>query len=175
MQDHIDLSGYADLHDRLDHLVTYSSQLIFVSGEGLSVNQDFVEAYLAKKSDIANIVYLGAANKLTVSQYRQRVVEQLVGKIRLDYTRPLTETLPRVLGKDEQFILIAVTNAEQLPSTMLSELWDLVLQNRFARQRHHMNILLFGEHHWAEQAKAELPTNHSDKPPLSGNIRKCLN
>src|SRR5690606_23195474 len=138
-----DLSGYTDLHNRLDHLVTYSSQLIFVSGQGVSIERDFVESYLAKKSDIANIGYLGAANKLTIAQYRQRIVEQLVGKLRIDYSRPLTEILPRALGNQEQFILIAVTQADCLPKPVLLELWDLVLQNRFARQRHHMNILLF--------------------------------
>lgn len=166
MQDHIDLAGYTDLHNRLDHLVTYSSQLIFVSGEGLSVESEFVERYLAQKSDVANIAYVGAANRLTQSQYRQRIVEQLVGKVRLDYSRPLTEILPRILGNEEQFILIAVTSADNLSQPMLSELWDLVLQNRFARQRHHLNILLFGQHQWAEQAKSWLPTNHSDQPVL---------
>ncbi|MBC3767612.1 SPOR domain-containing protein [Neptunicella marina] len=166
MQEHIDLAGYTDLHNRLDHLVTYSSQLIFVSGEGLNVESEFVERYLAKKSDVANIAYLGAANRLSQSQYRQRIVEQLVGKVRLDYSRPLTEILPRILGNEEQFILIAVTSADNLSQSMLSELWDVVLQNRFARQRHHLNILLFGQHQWAEQAKSWLPTNHSDQPVL---------
>ena len=67
MQDYVNLSGYADLHDRLDHLVTYSSQLIFISGDSMGKEKDFVESYLAQKSDVANVAYFSGSSRLTVT------------------------------------------------------------------------------------------------------------
>ncbi|TBX20774.1 SPOR domain-containing protein [Pseudobowmanella zhangzhouensis] len=159
------------MHARLDHLVNYSSQLIFVGGDSLAQHNEFVTEFLARKSEQANVAYLIGKENLSLSQARQRIVEQLVGKLRLDYARPLAEILPHALGNSPQFILIAIVHADKLHSDILSELWDIIRHSRSERLRHHMNVLLFGPADWAAESKACLPAHRDEQPVLLAQER----
>lgn len=157
-------SDYADLSQRLEHLVTYSSQLVFISGDQFKNQRSFVEAFLGAHAQQEDVVYIHASSVYSVADYRKAFVKQIMG-VAPQIELPLLQILN---GREnrEQSILIAITQAELLPDQILQELWDLVLQNRFARNQQKINILLFGDNDWAEKTKSWLPTNNNDKPVL---------
>lgn len=169
LQDYSMKHDFLDLQSRLEHLITYSSQLVFVSGEGMGKQLSFAQQFLSNQNELANIGYVDASANVDVISYRKKFIQQLVGPLQIDYSKPLTFLLPRVIKEPSQFILIAVTHADLLPDEFLQELWDLVLQNRFAKNRHHLNILVFGEKAWASRAKGWLPANSNNKPVLLAN------
>ncbi|MEW9797368.1 SPOR domain-containing protein [Alteromonas sp. CYL-A6] len=154
-----------DLHDRLDYLVNYSSQLIFVSGDSIAHQQRTLETFVFQQHDDTEIAYLTADDTMTMSDYRRQLCRQLLGQVVGSYVRPLNELLADLNAHDGP-ILIAITQAQFIPDTLLQELWDLVLQSRFAGNKQHLNVLLFGETKWAERAKQWLPAKNTDTPLL---------
>jgi DamX protein len=169
LQDHTMKNDFLDLQSRLEHLITYSSQLVFVSGDGMGKQGKFAQHFLSHQNELANIGYVDANTKFDIISYRKKFIQQLIGSVKVDYSKPLTFLIPRLLKAQSEFILIAVTHADRLPDEFLQELWDLVLQNRFAKNRHHLNILVFGEKEWASRAKSWLPANSNNKPVLLAN------
>ncbi len=158
------LNEFADLSQRLEHLVAYSSQMVFVSGEQMGNQQKFVEAFLGARQNEVDVIYMTGNSFHGEDDVRQEFAKQLLGK-----APTLEVSLLQLLSTRENKglpLLIAVTRAERLPDQILQELWDLVLQNRFARNKQQINILLFGEQEWSERTKAWLPTNNNDKPVL---------
>lgn len=158
------LNEFADLSQRLEHLVAYSSQMVFISGEQMGNQQKFVEAFLGARQNEMDIIYLTGNSFHNEEDVRTEFAKQLLGQApRLDLS--LLQLLSTRENKSLP-LLITITRAERLPDQILQELWDLVLQNRFARNHQQINILLFGEQEWAERTKAWLPTNNNDKPVL---------
>lgn len=157
------LTEFTDISQRLEYLVAHSSQLVFVTGEDAAVQQGFVEAFLGQQSNNANVAFLSAKRGKNNQYYRQQLAEQL-------YLTPARKQsfVQAFASRDDksQPVIIAITSAEYLPEDVLRELWDLVLQNRFARNGEQVNILMFGDHEWAEEVKSWLPTNNNDKPVL---------
>ena len=47
-----------ELHERLEYLVNYSSQLIFVSGDSIAQQQKTLEAFVFQQHDDTEIAYL---------------------------------------------------------------------------------------------------------------------
>ncbi|QPG05425.1 cell division protein DamX [Salinimonas marina] len=156
---------HSPLHERLEYLVNYSSQLIFVSGDSIAQQQKNLEAFVFNQHDDTEIAYLTAAPDLELSDYRRQLCRQLLGQQVGSYVRPLNELLAD-LNSHQGPILITITQSENLPDTLLQELWDLVLQSRFAGNQQHLNVLLFGQSAWAENAKHWLPAKNSDTPLL---------
>ena len=157
------LTEFTDISQRLEYLVAHSSQMVFITGEEAAVQQGFVEAFLGQQSRKANIAFMSARRGKSEPFYRQKLAEQLDLKI------PRNQSLAQAFAARDnkaEAVLIAITCAENLPEDVLRELWDLVLQNRFARNGEQVNILMFGEHEWAEEVKTWLPTNNNDKPVL---------
>lgn len=158
------LNEFADLSQRLEHLIAYSSQMVFISGEQMGNQQKFVEAFLGARQNEMDIIYLTGNSFHNEEDVRTEFAKQLLGQApRLDLS--LLQLLSTRENKSLP-LLITITRAERLPDQILQELWDLVLQNRFARNHQQINILLFGEQEWAERTKAWLPTNNNDKPVL---------
>lgn len=158
------MAEYQDISQRLEYLVAHSSQMVFVTGEDMAIQKGFVEAFLGQQSQHANVAFLGAKKGKKQDYYRQQLAEQLY----LESFNPrqsLVQSFAARVDKDTP-VLIAVTNADLMGREMLKELWDLVLQNKFARSSEQINILVFGEQHWAEEVKSWLPTNNNDKPVL---------
>ena len=60
--------------------------------------------------------------------------------------------------------MISVFHAEKLPDKLVKELWDLVLQSRFANNKQHLNVLLMGLSDWAESAKSGLGARSKEQP-----------
>lgn len=154
-----------ELHDRLEYLVNYSSQLIFVSGDSIANQQRTLETFVYQQHDDTEIAYLTADATMDIADYRRQFCRQLLGQVVGSFVRPLNELLSE-LNRHEGPVLIAITQAQHIPDTLLQELWDLVLQSRFAGNKQHLNVLLFGETAWAERAKQWLPSKNTDTPLL---------
>lgn len=157
------LTEFTDISQRLEYLVAHSSQLVFITGEDASVQKGFVEAFLGQQSHSANVAFLSAKRGKNNQFYRQQLAEQLslLSSRNQSFVQAFAARDDKV-----QPVIIAITCAENMPEEVLRELWDLVLQNRFARNGEQVNILMFGEHEWAEEVKSWLPTNNNDKPVL---------
>ena len=153
----------SELHERLEYLVNYSSQLIFVSGDSIAQQQKTLEAFVFQQHDETEIAYLTAQDNMDASDYRRQLCRQLLGQVVGSFVRPLNELLVDLNTHDGP-ILIAITQAHHLPDKLLQELWDLVLQSRFAGNKQHLNVLLFADSQWAESAKQWLPAKNTETP-----------
>jgi DamX protein len=156
---------HSELHERLEYLVNYSSQLIFVSGDSISEQQKTLDAFVFQQHDDTEIAYLTAQEGMDISDYRRQLCRQLLGQVVGSYVRPLRELLSP-LNQHEGPILLAITQAQFISDTLLQELWDVVLQSRQAGNKQHLNVLLFGDSQWAENAKQWLPAKNNDTPLL---------
>ena len=155
----------SELHSRLEYLVNYSSQLIFVSGDSIAEQQRTLESFVFQQSDNTELAFITAESDMQVTDYRGTLCKQLLGQVVGSYIRPLNELLAGLNHHDGP-VLITITQAQHLPNSFLQELWDLVLQSRFANNKQHLNVLLFGESDWAEQAKEWLPAKNTNTPLL---------
>jgi DamX protein len=155
----------SELQHRLEHLVSYSSQLIFVSGDSIAQQQKSLQAFLGQQSENTEIAFVNGETDATKQSYRKQIKEQLLGVGPGLFNRPLNELLAP-LNHHAGPVLICICQAEKIPSDLLQELWDLVLQSRFANNKQHLNILLFAQSDWAEEAKTWLPSKNRDKPVL---------
>lgn len=155
----------SELQHRLEHLVSYSSQLIFVSGNSIAQQQKSLQAFLGQQNENTEIAFVNGETDATKQSYRKQIKEQLLGEGPGLFNRPLNELLAP-LNHHEGPVLICICQAEKIPSDLLQELWDLVLQSRFASNKQHLNILLFAQSDWAEEAKTWLPSKNRDKPVL---------
>jgi DamX protein len=150
----------------LEHLVNYSSQLIFVSGDKINQQSQIIEAFLGHQSENAEVAIVKASDDISSNEYRSQIFKQLIGRqAHGDFSLPLNQLLADLNGYDGP-VLISISNAESLPQKLLQELWELVLQSRFASNKQHLNVLLFADPQWAEQAKSWLPANTGSKPIL---------
>jgi DamX protein len=154
----------SELNNRLDYLISYSSQLVFVCSDKIQQQSQVVESFLAHKNEQADLALL-TANELTpLVIYREKLFRQLVSQSQTaDFNRPLNQLL-EPLNNHNGPILINVFQAEKLPIKLVKELWDLVLQSRFANNKQHLNVLLMGLSDWAESARSCLGAKSKDQP-----------
>jgi DamX protein len=154
----------SELNNRLDYLISYSSQLVFVCSDKIQQQSQVVESFLAHHNEQADLALL-TANELTpLVIYREKLFRQLISQSQTaDFNRPLNQLLAP-LNNHSGPILISVFHAEKLPDKLVKELWDLVLQSRFANNKQHLNILLMGLSGWAESAKSSLGARSKEQP-----------
>jgi DamX protein len=154
----------SELNNRLDYLISYSSQLVFVCSDKILQQSQVVERFLAYKNEQADLALL-TANELTpLVIYREKLFRQLVSQSQAaDFNRPLNQLLAP-LNNYNGPILISVFQAEKMPIKLVKELWDLVLQSRFANNKQHLNVLLMGLSDWAESAKSSLGAKSKEQP-----------
>ena len=153
------------LHERLEYLINYSSQLIFVSGDSIAQQQKTLDSFIFHQPDGADVAMLTATREMTISDYRRQICRQLYGQVIGSYVRPLTELLTPAVGQSNT-VLITIVQSQYIPNELLQELWDLVLQSRTQAHAKHLNVLLFGDSAWATQAKHWLPSANADRPLL---------
>lgn len=155
----------SELHHRLNQMVNYSSQLIFVSSDSIGQQQRTLESFLADQDESTEVAFIATRHDLPITQYRRQICQQLIGQVAGSFVRPLNELL-QSLNHHDGPVLIGITQAQLLPNAFLQELWQLVLQSRFAANKQHLNIVLFGETQWAEQAQKWLPAKNTATPLL---------
>lgn len=163
----------ASLQERLNYLVNYSSQLIFVGGDTLSSQTKALEGFLFQQGENTEIAYVVAEPQTELAEYRHQLCQQLLGQAQHLYHRPLNECLAS-LNSFEGPVMIAITRAEFIPKQLLQELWELVLQSRFGGNKQHLNVVLFAEKAWAKEAKSWLPENNSGAPLLLSTQQASL-
>ena len=154
-----------ELQDRLEHLVNYSSQLIFVSGDTVAQQQRTLEDFISVQKENTEIAYFTAERNMEAPDYRRKICQQLIGQQVGSYVRALTILLKDLQAQPGPF-LVCIKQAQYLPNDFLQELWDWVIQSRKQSDKQHLNVILFGETKWAEQAKKWLPNKNSSKPVL---------
>jgi DamX protein len=154
----------SELNNRLDYLISYSSQLVFVCGDKIQQQSKVVESFLAHQNEQVDLALL-TANELTpLVIYREKLFRQLISQSQTaDFNRPLNQLLAP-LNNHSGPILISIFKAEKLPNKLVKELWDLVLQSRFANNKQHLNVLLMGISDWAESAKSGLGAKSKEQP-----------
>jgi len=154
----------SELNNRLDYLISYSSQLVFVCSDKIQQQSKVLESFLAHQNEQADLA-LFTANELTpLVIYREKLFRQLISQSQAaDFNRPLNQLLAP-LNNHSGPILISIFQAEKLPNKLVKELWDLVLQSRFANNKQHLNVLLMGLSDWAESAKSGLGARSKEQP-----------
>lgn len=154
----------SELNNRLDYLISYSSQLVFVCSDKIQQQSQVVESFLAHQNEQADLALL-TANELTpLVIYREKLFRQLISQSQdADFNRPLNQLLAP-LNNHNGPILISIFQAEKLPNKLVKELWDLVLQSRFASNKQHLNVLLMGLSDWAESVKSSLGAKTKEQP-----------
>ena len=151
-------------NNRLDYLISYSSQLVFVCSDKILQQSQVVESFLAHKNEQADLALLTADEFTPLVTYREKLFRQLVSQSQTaDFNRPLNQLL-EPLNNHNSPILISVFQAEKLPMKLVKELWDLVLQSRFANNKQYLNVLLMGLSDWAEPAKSSLGAKSKEQP-----------
>ena len=157
-------SETSELNNRLDYLISYSSQLVFVCSDKIQQQSQVIESFLADQNEQSDLALL-TANELTpLVTYREKLFRQLVSQSQeADFNRPLNQLLASLNNQDGP-IFISIFKGEKLPNKLVKELWDLVLQSRFANNKQHLNVLIMGLSDWAESAKLGLRAKSKDQP-----------
>lgn len=155
----------SELHNRLAHLVNYSSQLIFVSGDSVADQQRTLNEFLAHQQDDTEISYFSASPEQAEKDYRGMICRQLGGHTVSSFVRPLNQLLIDLPADDGPF-LVCITQAENLNNDFLQELWDWVMHAKQYNRKLHLNIILFGKDEWAQSSQNWLPSQNSNKPVL---------
>lgn len=155
----------SQLHKRLEHLVNYSSQLIFVSSDSIADQQRTLSEFLSLQHESTEVSFFSASKATDASDYRRTICRQLANHTVGSFVRPLRELLQDLDGEKGHY-LVCISQAEMLNATFLNELWDWVTSCREHQQDLHINIILFAEQTWTEQAQTWLPSHHINKPVL---------
>ncbi len=155
----------SELQDRLKHLVNYSSQLIFVSGDTIAQQQRSLEDFLSLQQENTEISYFTAELSMESTDLRRIICRQLLGQKVGSFVRPLKELLKGLVDQPGPFLL-CIKQSQMLPNDFLQELWEWVIESKTVSSDHHVNVILFGETAWAEKAKKWLPKKNSSRPVL---------
>lgn len=154
----------AQIHDRLEDLVTNSAQLIFVGSDTVAQQQQNLENFLTQQDENVEIAFIQVGVDDTSDSLRRSICAQLMHVNSSGFERPLNELLHE-LNHIPDPVLICLTHAQHLSEAMLNELWKLVLQSRFGANQLHLNIILFADTQWAQAAQLAL-ANQQDEPPI---------
>lgn len=154
------------INERLDYLISYSSQLVFVCSDKIKQQSQVIESFLSEKNEQAELAILTANELWPLATYREKLFRQLVSQSKTaDFNRPLNQLLSS-LNNHQGPILVSIFQAERLPNQLVKEVWELVLQSRFANNSQQLNVLLMGQSNWAEKMKVALGAKSKDKPIL---------
>ncbi|MGJ8680649.1 SPOR domain-containing protein [Paraglaciecola sp.] len=156
----------SELSNRLDCLTSFSSQLVFVCSDKVKQQSQIVESFIGQQNEDTNLAII-TANELTpLVSYRETLYKQLISQEKIaDFNLPLNQLLVS-LNKHDGPVLISLFQADRLPVKLIKELWELVLQSRFAKNKQHLNVLLIGKSDWAEKIKNGLGARSKEKPIL---------
>jgi DamX protein len=159
----------SQLHKRLSHLVNYSSQLIFVSGDSIADQQKTLSEFLSSQQENTEVSFFSASKSKAASEYRGAICRQLCGHEIGSFVRPLQQLLSdpiEGLSKQAGSFLVCITQAQELDQSFLQELWDWVMHAQQTNPDIHLNIILFGESSWAKKSQEWLPMQNSHRPVL---------
>ena len=155
----------SQLHERLEHLVNYSSQLIFVSSDSVAIQQRNLSEFLALQHESTEVSFFSAQEYETANDYRRTICRQLADHTVGSFVRPLSELLSD-LDASKGHYLVCISQAQCMDMDFLNELWEWVTSSRLHNAELHINIILFADPKWTEEAQRWLPSHHTNKPVL---------
>ncbi|MFO6424507.1 AAA family ATPase [Motilimonas sp. KMU-193] len=167
-----DIPSQLQLIDRLQHLVKFSSNLTFVAGAAGSGKSIIIQRLLDQDLE-SNQSLLSCTPGIRAASAREQLLSQLVPNPLFNSSDNLGESFFRLIDEAPQDILLVIDDAHFLPQDVISELWLLLLENRFQGFNHHINVLLFAEPTWCQQqvallaGKTEQPAIEMEIPALS--------
>ena len=164
----------SELNNRLDNLICYSSQLVFVCSDKIHNQSQVIDDFLADRNDQAELALLTADEMSPLADYREELFRHLISPtLDADFQQPLNQLLAP-LNNQSSPILITIFQAEKLAQKLIKELWELVLQSRFANNKQQINVLLIGHSKWADSSKAALGTKSKDQPIVLKSVSKSM-
>lgn len=155
----------SDLHSRLDFLVAYSSQLVFVASDDLQFQQSTLQSFIAQQPENLEVAFLKGDPDRSEADYRKEICRQVLHKAGGQFDDSLRNVLQDFEGVDNP-ILICLCASQHLPDVLLDEMWQLVLFARTLNKNLHVNVVLFGDSIWAVEAKKRLPVDEGNQPIL---------
>ncbi len=164
-----EIPSQLQLVSRLQHLVRFSSSLTFLSGESGSGKTTLAENLLNQENLAVNQALLSCRAGMGAEEVRRTMLSQLISSPLFNEQDPLGESLYRMLGETNETLLIIIDDAHLLPEELLSELWMLLVENRFQKYGHNINVMLFAAPYWCEQ-QAALLVGKTDVPPIEIDI-----
>jgi DamX protein len=143
---------------------------VLVCSDKVKQQSHIVDDFVARQGEQTNLALMTANELLPLASYREKLFQQLLGQdTSHNFHLPLNQLLAE-LNQHEGPILICIFHAERLPNKLVKELWELVLQSRFAKNKQQLNVLLMGNALWAEQSKQFLASRSKEQPIiLNGN------
>ena len=142
----------SELHNRLEYLISYSSQLIFVGCDSVSQQQSTLQHIVSLQHDDTEIAYFTGDQNDTDQSYRKEIYQQLTNDIPIHGFK-LSDGLINKLSPSSGPVLICICEADFISDDFLSELWDLVNQNKEHESDHHLNVILFAQAAWTPQSQ----------------------
>lgn len=155
----------SDLHSRLDYLVAYSSQLVFVANDDLLFQQSTLQSFIAQQPENLEVAFLKGEPDRSDEDYRKEICRQILHQTNGQFDDSLLSVLEDFDGVDNP-VLICLSASQHLPKVLLDEMWELVLFARTLNKNLHVNVVLFGDSKWVIGAKKSLPTNKGNQPVL---------
>ncbi|WP_088331361.1 SPOR domain-containing protein [Lacimicrobium sp. SS2-24] len=141
-------TAFIDLEKRLLHLTSFVGGLILLAGTGASKQQRFLRDFVSDLDESVNIAFLNAGDVKSEQSFRQQLLSQLFGAQR-DARRPLHQQVA-ASELNQGRIVIAVSQARQLPTVLVDELWML------SSRSDNLSIVLAADTEWAMETKQQL-------------------
>ncbi|QHJ11685.1 Cell division protein DamX [Paraglaciecola mesophila] len=145
----------SELHKRLSHLIQYSSGLIFIKSEPEFSISTCIDALLAEQDDSDEVAIITAKPSMLLNDFRQQLTQQLSSKLTPHSgNAPLAKLIAPSVGHTEstatQGLMICISKGENLSTSMLEELQQLVLTLHSGSERQ-VNVLVFAQRQWVNQ------------------------
>lgn len=155
----------SQLHKRLQHLVHYSSQLIFVSSDSIADQQRTLSQFLSLQQESTEVSFFSADKTQSNSDYRRIICRQLANHQVGSFVRSLKELLGDLEPERAQY-LVCISQAQLLQKEFVEELWQWISACRQRYDGLHVNVILFAEQAWTEKTQAWLPSHNDNNPVL---------
>nr|WP_136251423.1 DamX-like protein [Ningiella ruwaisensis] len=155
----------SQLQERLQHLVHYSSQLIFVGCDSPALQQRSLSDFLANQPESNEVSFFTASAQQHSADYRRLICRQLADHQVGSFVRPLRELL-QDLPEQAGTYLVCITQAQYLEDSFVLELWDWVTNAKQQNDNIHINVILFAQQAWTQKAENLLPSHQTNKPVL---------
>ncbi|MFQ3234734.1 MAG: DamX protein [Paraglaciecola sp.] len=154
----------SDLNKRLEHLISYSSQLIFINtGPQASGQSQTIDKLLAQQGENADIAMINALPEMQADDFCQQLGQQLLG----GQTHHARQSIQQLLAPISQFtesVLICILHAQNLPETVVQECWQLILFHNKKLSEQNINILFFVDDNWTTFTKEYLAIDGPNQP-----------
>ncbi|RJG42349.1 AAA family ATPase [Motilimonas pumila] len=160
-----DLPSQLQLVDRLQHLIFFSSSFTFVSASSGSGKTTVIQRLLSSDELIANQSLLNCQVDANEAKCREILLSQVVTEPLFNPSDPCGETLFAMLEGQQAELVFVIDDAHHLPAAIVAELWLILLENKFKKLNHKINVVMFGEPVWCQQ-QVQLLHGKTDEPPI---------